>query len=104
MRIRLTHLESGLVNRLRTAKWPVLLGLSKRQERCLTYGETTACNDSWKALFEIMPFSKKSRAPSRTWATIQCRVKVKDLIATYFFIVLFSYALTVWLLPSSVPF
>lgn len=51
------------------AKWLVLLGPSKRQERCLTYGETTACNDSWKALLEIRPFSKKSSALSRSWAS-----------------------------------
>ena len=30
------------------AREMVLLGPSKRQERCLTYGETTACNDSWR--------------------------------------------------------
>ena len=30
------------------AREMVLLGPSKRQERCLSYGETTACNDSWR--------------------------------------------------------
>ena len=35
---------------------------SKRQERCLTYGEKTACNDSCKAPFEIRAFSKESSA------------------------------------------
>ena len=63
-------IESGLaLSTVKRAKWLILLGPSKGQERCLTYGETNACKDSWKALFEIRTFSKESSQLSRVWAT-----------------------------------
>ena len=64
---------------VKCAKWSVLLGLSKKQERCLTYGEMTACNDScreagsWK-LFLTVGLCPHTLQVSYNGRTVDCNI------------------------------